>query len=174
MIILAACANCANTRPPLRPPGRMSYAPTLGFPLGIYFACATNVESLRGLANLPVQRFTVANPRGRDSNAACTNTVSLRPLRSLRPIPRFRNGPVPTGPYFVTYVLLSMIISAACANFVARRSPLRTPRANHDSPLQPEFVLGFYFASLCVLCGHSSFLWLRRCRARLFVVNKTN
>jgi hypothetical protein len=59
--------------------------------------------------------------------------------------------------YFVNYVLLSMIISAAWANFVARRSPLRTPRANHDSPLQPEFVLGFYFASLCVLCGHSSF-----------------
>ena len=33
-----------------------------------------------------------------------TNPISLRALRSLRPIPRFRNGPVPTGPYFVTYV----------------------------------------------------------------------
>ena len=36
MIMLAACANCVNTRPPLRPPGRMLYAPTLGFHLGIY------------------------------------------------------------------------------------------------------------------------------------------
>ena len=81
----------------------MPYAPTLGFPLGIYFACATNVERLRGLAHLPVQRFTVANPRVRVSNPPL-GQIPPRPLRSLRPIPRFRNGPVPTGPYFVTYV----------------------------------------------------------------------
>ena len=56
---------------------------------------------------------------------------------------------------FVLFILLSVIICAACANYVARWSPLRTPRANHDSPLPPEFVLGFYFASLCDLCGHS-------------------
>jgi hypothetical protein len=28
----------------------------------------------------------------------------LRPLRSFRPIPRIRNGPIRIGPYFVTYM----------------------------------------------------------------------
>jgi len=118
----------------------------------------------------------MANPHVSSESAADVNNRTAGQPQGVAP-----TSPIPfcvlcgsfsnsESSFYVIDVLLSMIISAACANFVAKRSPLRTPRANHDSPLQPEFVLESYFSSLCVLCGHSSFLGLRLCRARLFVV----
>ncbi len=45
--------------------------------------------------------------QGRVSNPPLPSQILfLRPLRSLRLTVRIRTGPVPTGPYFVTYVQL--------------------------------------------------------------------
>ena len=61
-------------------------------------------------------RAYAIRPYETDPNFAPLRSLRLSSGHALRLILRIRIGPVTTGPYFVIFVLLSVIICAACAN----------------------------------------------------------